>query len=226
LLRLLAFKDLTKDCWPTKSGKRPDRCTGAAIAVAVGLLEATHKNKGGRIMVFSGGPPSIGPGMVCSSDLKENIRSHHDIQKGNVPHLKKAKEFYSKVASQAARNGHVIDIFACSLDQVGLAEMRVCVERTGGYLVLDDSFTRGVFLNSFQRVFSRDANNDLTMAFSGELSVSTSRELKVMLLYLLSLLLPSCFSFLFIFCLPASLRRCQCYSPDCALCHAGVWLCR
>ncbi len=45
----------------------------------------------------------------------------------------------------------------------------------------DDSFTRGVFIGSFKRVFHREVtdNNDLSMAFAGELQVLTSREFKV-----------------------------------------------
>src|SRR4029079_15491078 len=85
------------------------------------------------------------------------------------------------MSQRAVSNGHAIDLFACSLDQVGLAEMKVCVEKTGGYLVLDDSFTRGVFVGSFKRVFARDGTerNDLVMSFAGELNVLTSREFKV-----------------------------------------------
>lgn len=173
------LEDLSKDCWPHTRAERPQRCNGTAMAVAIGLLEATHKQQSGRIMMFIGGPPTVGPGMVCSTDLKENIRAHHDIYKGNVPYYKKAMDYYDGQATRACENGHIIDIFACSLDQVGIAEMKVCVERTGGYLVLDDSFTRGVFMNSFKRVFSQDSNGELEMAFSGEVQVLTSREFKV-----------------------------------------------
>ena len=34
--------DLQKDAWPVTSDKRPQRCTGVALSVAVGLLEATY----------------------------------------------------------------------------------------------------------------------------------------------------------------------------------------
>jgi hypothetical protein len=73
----------------------------------------------------------------------------------------------------------VVDLFACSLDQVGVAEMKVCVEKTGGLLVLDDSFTHNVFTGSFKRVFAVDQKNELVMSFNGELQVLTSREFKV-----------------------------------------------
>merc|ERR1712130_887633 len=56
-----------------------------------------------------------------------------------------------------------------------------CTEATGGLLVMDDSFTHGVFINSIKGTFARDEtdNNDLLMAFRGELKVLTSRDLKV-----------------------------------------------
>ena len=49
------------------------------------------------------------------------------------------------LAARCVANTHVIDIFACSLDQVGLLEMKVCVTQTGGLCVLADSFEQSVF---------------------------------------------------------------------------------
>ena len=194
------LEGLSKDCWTYKSSERPQRATGTALSIAVNLLEYTSKNNSARIMMFVGGPPTVGGGAVVSGELKDPIRSHHDLAKGNAPFYKKASKYYDGIAMKAVGNGHVIDIFACSLDQIGLAEMKVCVEKTGGYLVLDDSFTRGVFIGSFKRVFARggeqpaiDPNNpqqqqqpaahtgtgDLNMAFGAELQALTSKELKM-----------------------------------------------
>ena len=49
-----------------------------------------------------------------------------DIEKetSNVKHTKKAYKHYAAVAKRAVAAGHVCDIFACALDQVGLMEMR------------------------------------------------------------------------------------------------------
>lgn len=46
------------------------------------------------------------------------------------------------------------------------------MDKTGGYLVLDDSFTRGVFQNSFKRVFARakTEEGELLMSFNGEIT--------------------------------------------------------
>ena len=47
--------DIQPDPWPVHLGTRPLRSTGAAISVAVSLLEAMFPNAGARIMLFVGG---------------------------------------------------------------------------------------------------------------------------------------------------------------------------
>lgn len=39
-----------------------------------------------------------------------------------------ACKFYEGLTDKAMQNCHVVDIFACSLDQIGLLEMKVCVK--------------------------------------------------------------------------------------------------
>lgn len=41
-------------------------------------------------MLFTGGPPTQGPGMVVGDELKVPIRSWHDIEKDNTRLMKKA----------------------------------------------------------------------------------------------------------------------------------------
>jgi hypothetical protein len=41
-------------------------------------------------MLFSGGPATDGPGLVVSPELREPIRSHHDIDRDSVKHFKRA----------------------------------------------------------------------------------------------------------------------------------------
>lgn len=41
-------------------------------------------------MLFSGGPSTQGPGMVVGTELRESIRSHHDIERNNIKYYKKA----------------------------------------------------------------------------------------------------------------------------------------
>ncbi|XP_064103382.1 protein transport protein Sec23A-like [Macrobrachium nipponense] len=123
--------DLRRDPWPVSTGKRPLRASGAALSIAIGLLEACYPNTGARIMTFLGGACSYGPGMVVDDDLRKPIRSHHDIDKDNCKYMKKAIKFYEGLGQRVSNNGHIVDLYACALDQVGLHEMKYCSNYTG-----------------------------------------------------------------------------------------------
>ena len=85
-----ALEQLQRDPWPVANDKRHLRCTGVALSVAVGLLETSFQNAGARIMLFAGGPATEGPGMVVGAELREPMRSHHDIDRDNIKYYKKA----------------------------------------------------------------------------------------------------------------------------------------
>ncbi|EUC34363.1 hypothetical protein COCVIDRAFT_28748 [Bipolaris victoriae FI3] len=174
-----ALEALQRDPWPVANDKRPLRCTGVALSVAAGLLETQFVNKGSRIMLFSGGPATEGPGMVVGPELREPIRSHHDIDRDNIKYYKKALKFYENLAKRVSHNGHIVDIFAGCLDQVGLLEMRGLANSTGGHMILTDSFTSSMYKQSFARVFNKDADDNLLMAFNANLEVLTTKELKL-----------------------------------------------
>jgi protein transport protein SEC23 len=93
--------------------------------------------------------------------------------------MKKAMKHYEALAVRAANNGHAVDIYSCALDQTGLHEMKFLPSSTGGHMVMGDSFNTSLFKQTFQRVFSKDAKHEFRMAFSGNVEVKTSRELKV-----------------------------------------------
>ncbi|VAH94095.1 unnamed protein product [Triticum turgidum subsp. durum] len=130
------IEELQKDPWPVSADQRASRCTGAALSVAASLLGICVPGSGGRIMAFIGGPSTEGPGSIISKPLSDPIRSHKDLDKGSAPLYNKAVKFYEEIGSQLVHQGHVLDLFACALDQVGVAEMKVAVERTGGIVVL------------------------------------------------------------------------------------------
>uniref|UniRef100_H3CA68 Protein transport protein SEC23 n=1 Tax=Tetraodon nigroviridis TaxID=99883 RepID=H3CA68_TETNG len=171
--------ELQRDPWPVTQGKRPLRSLGVAMSIAVGLLECTFPNTGARIMTFIGGPATQGPGMVVGDELKIPIRSWHDLEKDNAKYTKKATKHYEALANRASANGHIMDIYACALDQTGLLEMKCCTNSTGGYMVMADSFNTSLFKQTFQRVFTKDLQGSFKMAFGAALEVKTSREIKV-----------------------------------------------
>ncbi|MGH0179820.1 UNVERIFIED_CONTAM: hypothetical protein FKN15_015401 [Acipenser sinensis] len=163
--------ELQRDPWPVTQGKRPLRSLGVALSIAVGLLECTFPNTGARIMTFIGGPATQGPGMVVGDELKLPIRSWHDIEKDNAKFMKKGTKHYESLASRASTNGHIVDIYACALDQTGLLEMKCCSNHTGGYMVMADSFNTSLFKQTFQRVFTKDVQGVFKMAFGGTLEI-------------------------------------------------------
>jgi protein transport protein SEC23 len=122
-------------------------------------------------MLFVGGPCTHGPGLVVSPDLKEPIRAHHDLQKDQAKHTVAASKYYSKLAEQAVTNGHVVDMFASSLDQVGVYEMKDLVRQTGGLIALADLFDNEMFQESFKKVFDRDQAGNLKMGFNSVIEV-------------------------------------------------------
>lgn len=64
--------------WPEKPapGHRARRATGAAVGAATALLEGCIPTGAGRIMVFTGGPCTVGPGMTVGTNLEETLRTH------------------------------------------------------------------------------------------------------------------------------------------------------
>mmetsp|Transcript_41917 Transcript_41917/g.98450 ORF Transcript_41917/g.98450 Transcript_41917/m.98450 type:complete len:753 (+) Transcript_41917:58-2316(+) len=170
------LEELGHDPWPVKQEERPLRCTGVAMSVAVGLLESTFPQHAARIMLFCAGPCTQGPGQIVGVEKSEAIRSHADIEKGKATYYAKACKYYSDLAQRLVNNSSVFDIFAASLDQCGVAELKSCVEHTGGSLVLTDSFTNSIFKESFKKLFARDENGDLAIAFCGAVEVLTSSQ--------------------------------------------------
>nr|KAJ3417794.1 GTPase-activating protein S23 [Polyrhizophydium stewartii] len=173
------LEQLQRDPWPVANDRRPLRCTGTALSVALGLLESAYFNGGTRIMTFAGGPCTEGPGLVLGHELREKPRSHHDLERDVAKHWKKATKFYESLAKRCTEKGFVVDIFAGCLDQIGLMEMKSMANMTNGNLLIADSFNTSVFKQSFNRLFVTDAEGFLKMGFGATLEVQTSRELKV-----------------------------------------------
>ena len=128
--------------------------------------------------------------MVVGIELREPLRGHHDIERDNVKHFKRASkvilsllhlkyqltwvlvsQFYESLARRAAQNGHAIDVFAGCLDQVGLLEMKSLANYTNGYMILADSYAMSIFKQSFLRIFTKDEQGDLQMGFNATFDV-------------------------------------------------------
>ncbi|KAF8412872.1 hypothetical protein HHK36_000844 [Tetracentron sinense] len=229
------LEELQKDPWAVPTDQRATRCTSTALSAAASLLGACVPGSGGRIMAFIGGPSTEGPCVIVSKNLSEPIRSHKDLDKDSVSHYHKAVKFYEGLSKQLVNQGHVLDLFACALDQVislslslfplyifcvvfvsvswfimlgegsddddsglihilsevenstifqfhlhnfvGVAELKIAVERTGGLVVLAESFGHSVFKDSLKHVF-QSSDNDLGLSFNGIFEVNCSKDIK------------------------------------------------
>eukprot|EP00258_Populus_trichocarpa_P035756 XP_024451775.1 protein transport protein SEC23 isoform X4 [Populus trichocarpa] len=172
------LEELQKDPWPVPPHQRASRCTGTALSVAACLLGACVPDSGARIMAFIGGPSTEGLGSIVSKNLSEPIRSHKDIDKDSANHYHKAVKFYERLAKQLVHQGHVLNLFACALDQVGVAELKVAIERTGGLVVLAESFGHLVFKDSLRRVLQL-GDYDLGLSSNGIFEVNCSKDIRV-----------------------------------------------
>lgn len=174
--------ELQRDAFPAVSEHRPARCTGTAIAVTTALMGGCLPAGSGsaRQLLLVGGPCTEGGGKVVDKELTEPIRSHKDLNKDAAPHYRKARKFYDSVAQQLVAQGHSLDVYACSLDQVGLAEMKNAVELTGGLVVQTDSYTNPIFKDSLRRAFGSPGEEGLLdIASNATLEVHASRDIKV-----------------------------------------------
>ena len=118
---------LIPDSFERRSKCRNDRATGVACQVGISLLEASLQGYSARMLLFIGGPCTVGPGKVIDSSLAKHLRGHKDIIKGKAEHYDAAIDYYTNIAQHAVANGHIVDIFACCLDQLGIAEMRILI---------------------------------------------------------------------------------------------------
>lgn len=173
------LSDLSPDPWAPGQKERKARCTGAAAQAGIALLSAFQGGYGGRLMLFCGGAATVGPGKIVSTQRGEHPRSYMDIEKGTAKFYDDSITFYTTLAKIAAEQGHVVDMFAGCLDLTGLAEQRVLVERTGGFVVLSDTFTTDIFKTSFRKLFAKNEDGTLKMCFNAVTKVLCSRNIQV-----------------------------------------------
>ena len=173
------LEELGTDPWPVPADQRPKRAIYTALSVAVGILETSFSGTGARIELLLGGPGTVEPGRIVALDLGDTVRSHSDIEKDNAPFHTSALRAFDGIAARAVNAGHAIDVWSCSLDQVGSYEMKSCVDRTGGVFVGSESFDHPMFKNTFEKFFATDESNQLTMGFQSSMEIMTSREIKI-----------------------------------------------
>ena len=173
--------DLFPDPFPVGFEERKSNCLGLAINVAISLLESVHNGEPCRIFIFAGGPCNIGSGKIVDLKLKETIRNYLDFEKGNenTYYFQEAIKYYEELADRAFKANQIIDIYSCCLNQIGLLEMKFLVEKTGGVMLLTDSFSTRSFKDTFNKIFESDEEGNLKMCFKGRSELFVTKPLKL-----------------------------------------------
>ena len=123
---------------------------------------------------------AAGKGAIVAKELSREIRSHKDLEKDTCEFWRPALSFYENIATTLIAHAHTLDVFACALEQSGLAEMKPAIQGTGGLVVQTDTFRNPMFQDSLTRVFANQGDE----GFSGRcscatLDVYTSRDIKL-----------------------------------------------
>ncbi|KAG8347415.1 hypothetical protein TRVL_01742 [Trypanosoma vivax] len=167
------INELQCDGTVTPINKRPLRATGTAVGVAVKLLESLYEIQGGKsgmtggagggtgvpavkvgkLLLFTGGPCTRGPGTVVAIEKEKMMRFHRDIIEGETPYYEDAFKFYGDIQKRLLSVQASLSVFAQSFDQIGILEMRRAVDQTGGAFICGDSFDHPMFTTSLQRYF-------------------------------------------------------------------------
>jgi protein transport protein SEC23 len=173
--------DLQRDNWQKIPEHREANSVGLAILTAIGILECIARNDPSRILVFLGGPGTVGEGKIVGRELKETIRNFVDFEKGNnnTKYYKNAKNFYDNLSIKLSLNGIILDLFSCCLNQVGLYEMKNLVNNSGGYMIFTDSFSTMIFKDSLKKIFELDENENLKMNFKGKIDFNCTKNFKI-----------------------------------------------
>lgn len=124
--------------------ERPQRAYGSALNAAISLIECSGIST--RIVSFLGGPATLGIGKVIDSSYKSTLRTQDDINKNiNLELYTKASKEFEALAKRCLAKRIIVDLFAFTLEQFGLLEMRKLIEICGGFLVMQEEFRSTVF---------------------------------------------------------------------------------
>ncbi|KAL1550314.1 Protein transport protein Sec23A [Salvia divinorum] len=135
-----------------------DRCLGAAVEVALAIIQgpSAEMSRGvvkrpggnGRIIVCAGGPCTYGPGSIP-----------HSLNHPNYLHLQKsALKWMDNLGCEAHRHNTVVDILCAGTCPVRIPLLQPLTKSSGGVLILHDDFGEAFGVN-LQKASSRAAGS-------------------------------------------------------------------
>uniref|UniRef100_A0A0A9YG84 Protein transport protein SEC23 n=1 Tax=Lygus hesperus TaxID=30085 RepID=A0A0A9YG84_LYGHE len=100
-------------------------------------MKVASPNVGSLIVAFVSGACTTGSGIVVDTDRQNMIRGHIDISNSTqtATYYSNSCDFYDELKQRIVSQGHALNCFVASLDQVGIAEMKNCILSSGGVVL-------------------------------------------------------------------------------------------
>ena len=152
-----AIDNLMNDPWVTPNNQRPQRATGRCLEL-ISQLMSSIKLTGVRFIGCLSGPATVSKGRVATLPIGEFMRKAVDLEnnKDTQKICQEAIEFYESLAAKFVASKFIFDLFAHSLDQFGLYEMRSLLISTGGTVYLDEEFKDIQFDRTLSKHLSKE----------------------------------------------------------------------
>ncbi|KAI5148613.1 protein transport protein SEC23 [Enteropsectra breve] len=160
---------MKQDPFPCLSGHRQMRCTGAALSLAVSLFEGAFTDATVKIVIFTQGPCTIGPGKVA--------RYEKSSESAEPLNLDEALNFYTEVAEKINTMGHSVDIIAETIADIGVEQIKPVITMNGGSLIMAQDFDERIKMDSIDKIFAKDENDTMKQVFNLKMQVKTSANL-------------------------------------------------
>lgn len=163
--------DLEPDPFPVLHGYRQLRCTGAALSLAISMIEGPFNDCCVKHMIFTQGPCTFGPGKVSMLEISETSSERLDLEA--------AKSCYNALGERLNAIGHSVDIIAETIADIGIEQLRSIVTMTGGSLIMAQDFEEDIKMKSLSKMLEKDNEGVLRTGFNAKMQIKTSSNLTV-----------------------------------------------
>ena len=129
------------DPFSIPKGQRALRCTGAALHLAITLIESLFPTSPSSIMVLSSGPITKGPGAMASPQKSDFVRQHSGANSLSTSALSQSSiKFFTELGTEAASHSISINYLSACFEETGMYEVEPCILSTGGFVVNSESW--------------------------------------------------------------------------------------
>lgn len=163
--------NLEPDPFPVLHGYRQLRCTGAALSLAISMVEGPFNDCCVKYMMFTQGPCTFGPGKVSMLEIAGTSSERLDLEA--------AKKYYKALGERLNTVGHSVDIIAETIADIGVEQMKFVTTMTGGLLIMAQDFEEDIKMKSLNKLLEQDDEGVLKIGFNAKMQIKTSSNIAV-----------------------------------------------